>query len=144
MKQMKQTWKMMFNMYLETVALCRIMYAGLFHWLVNVQTSWKLYLQERPAKAIVCAATQRQKLQIKLAISSNHSILAKPVLALTSQPQVPGWEPVDKLLIGLDPREQGVSLVCLSPARHLTTGPAKPRQCMSAKSSEKWLLLCVI
>ena len=43
-------------------------------WLLNVQATCKVYLRDTSAQTNVCAATLRQKLQIKLAFSSRHSM----------------------------------------------------------------------
>ena len=53
-------------------------------WL-NVLATHKVCIKGVPSWAILPAATLRQKLQIKLAISPNHSVLrtGKPVVALT-------------------------------------------------------------
>ena len=51
-------------------------------WLLNFQATCWVYLREGSTQTIVCAATLRSDLQIKLAISSSHSKLTL-VLALT-------------------------------------------------------------
>ena len=64
--------------------------------------------RDRSLQSIVLAATLRQKLHIKLAISPRHSILTldQPVLALTPKRQAPGrvatGVPIFKSLVCLD------------------------------------------
>ena len=62
-------------------------------WLVAQRPSNMLvYLRDGSAQTVVRTAALRQKLQIKLAISSNHRVLkpGQPVLALNLQRQAPG------------------------------------------------------
>ena len=71
----------------------------------------QVYLRDGSAQSIVRAATLRYKLQTKLSISPNHSILTpgRPVPALTLERQAPGrvatGVPIFKLLVLLDPEK---------------------------------------
>ena len=71
-----------------------------------------VYLRDRTAQTVVCAATLRQKLQIKLAILPNHSILTpgQPVPGLTLYRQA-----LDRITTGVPIFE---SVVLLNPEKN--------------------------
>ena len=72
---------------------CNAIFRNCNCWLIaECPNNMLVCLGDRSAQTIVCAATLRQKLQIKLSISPSHSILTlrKPVPALTLQHQMPG------------------------------------------------------
>ena len=70
-----------------------------------------VYLRDRSAQTILCAATLRQKLQIKLSTSPSHSMLTPgwpiPVLTLWRQAsvRVAIGVPIFKSLVWLDPEK---------------------------------------
>ena len=84
---------------------CQAMFV---RWLLNVPVTCKVRLKDRPTQMIVCTATLRQELHIKLAISCSHSTLrlGQPVLALTLKCQEPdrvaSGKPSCKSLVRLD------------------------------------------
>ena len=62
--------------------------AGVVCWLFVVPATRKLFLIDGSAKTVVRAATPRSKLQIKLAITLDHSLLKSGLTSLRDGPLI--------------------------------------------------------